>query len=108
MDEWMEDRIATLGLAGYIDEQLDPTSISEAGNTKLSDGLALYPDPADFFELLARHVVQSVHSRRQLEQQMTMFWANHFNTYWSKVRDVMAEEWWPQCPNPDGYCDVFS
>jgi uncharacterized protein (DUF1800 family) len=78
--EWSRDRIAALGIQGYIDEQLDPASIDEASNTDLTSRTALLVPPDTVQELGGLDVVNAVYARRQLEQQATMFWDNHFNT----------------------------
>jgi uncharacterized protein (DUF1800 family) len=79
-DEWTRDRIAALGLQGYIAEQLDPASIDESTNTELNSRRALLVPPDTVQELQGLDLVNAVYSRRQLEQQATMFWDNHFNT----------------------------
>ncbi|HET8945641.1 MAG TPA: DUF1800 domain-containing protein, partial [Candidatus Polarisedimenticolia bacterium] len=79
-DDWTRARIAALGLQGYIDEQLNPASIDESDNTALQSRRAPYVPPDHVGELQALDVVNAVYSRRQLEQQVTMFWDNHFNT----------------------------
>ena len=79
-DEWTRTRIATLGLSGYIAEQLNPASIDESTNTALSSRLAPLTPPDNVNELEGLDVVNAVYARRQLEQQTTLFWDNHFNT----------------------------
>jgi uncharacterized protein (DUF1800 family) len=79
-DEWSRDRIALLGVQGYIDEQLDPATIDEASNTELSSRLPLLVPPDTVQELVGLDLVNAVYARRQLEQQATLFWDNHFNT----------------------------
>lgn len=98
-DEWSADRVATLGLVGYIDEQLDPASIDESTNAALNDRVALYDPPDDVIDLIARDVVQATYARRQLEQQATVFWTNHFNTYWVKASEIF-NGLYPQCQEP--------
>ncbi len=102
-DEWTRDRLAAVGLDGYTQEQLDPASIDESTNTALNDLLALHDPPVDIIGLLARQTVTSVYARRQLEQQYTTFWTNHFNTYWGKLADIFQGAY-PQCPGPP-QCD---
>ncbi len=94
--EWSSSRIQTLGIQGYIDEQLDPASIDESGNTELNSRIALYDPPADIYGLVARQVIAAVYARRQLEQEMTVFWANHFSTYWQKPFDMLIS-YYPPC-----------
>ena len=83
-DEWSRDRIAALGKQGYIDEQLDPASIDETSNTALSSRLATLVPPETIQELQAFDIVNAVYARRQLEQQTTLFYDNHFNTEYQK------------------------
>ncbi len=95
-NEWTRDSIAALGPAAYIAEQLDPDTIDESTNLELQSELAKYDPPASIFELVARQNVQAVYARRQLEQQYTTFWTNHFNTDWSKVQNLFTQLY-PPC-----------
>ena len=79
-DEWSRDRIATIGMQGYITEQLDPAVIDESSNTELNTRRALLAPPDTVQEMGGLDIVNAIYSRRQLEQQATMFWDNHFNT----------------------------
>src|SRR6185436_8969181 len=79
-DEWSRARMAALGLQGYIDEQLNPASIDESTNNELINRRAALVPPETMTEFYALDVVNAVYTRRQLEQQVTMFWDNHFNT----------------------------
>ncbi|HZN02364.1 MAG TPA: DUF1800 domain-containing protein [Candidatus Polarisedimenticolia bacterium] len=79
-DEWTRGRIAALGNQGYLNEQLDPASIDETTNNELINRRASLVPPDNANELLALDIVNAVYARRQLEQQVTMFWDNHFNT----------------------------
>jgi uncharacterized protein (DUF1800 family) len=79
-DEWTRGRIAALGIQGYLNEQLDPASIDESSNNELINRRATLVPPDNVNELLALDIVNAVYARRQLEQQVTMFWDNHFNT----------------------------
>ena len=97
--EWSRDRLDTLGLQGYLAEQLDPGSIDEATNTELNTRLAQYDPPVDIVELIAVDVVQAVYARRQLEQQVAVFWANHFNTFWLKLSEAYSTAY-PPCESP--------
>ena len=49
--------------------------------------LGQHDPPVDVIDLIARHVIYSNYSRRQLAYKMTLFWFNHFNTDWEKLRD---------------------
>ncbi|HET8945639.1 MAG TPA: DUF1800 domain-containing protein [Candidatus Polarisedimenticolia bacterium] len=79
-DEYTRARIATLGIPGYLAEQLNPASIDESTNTELINRRTGLVPPDNINELLALDIVNAVYARRQLEQQVTMFWDNHFNT----------------------------
>lgn len=104
--EWTRDRYESTTLNAYIAEQLDPTSIDESTNTDLSSRLAGIDPPLDIFHLLQQQIVRAVYARRQLEQQVATFWANHFNTDWSKVANLFQGVY-PECDDmmlPEG-CD---
>lgn len=79
-DEWSRDRIATLGIQGYVDEQLDPQTIDESTNTELHDRLVGIEPPQTVANMMAVDIVHAVYARRQLEQNLALFWSNHFNT----------------------------
>lgn len=98
-DEWTRDRVATLGIAGYIDEQLDPASISENLNFELTAALAAYRPPLDILGLIGRRTVGHVYAYRQLEWEMAAFWNNHFNTFWGKTATIFNGVY-PQCQMP--------
>jgi uncharacterized protein (DUF1800 family) len=98
-NEWARDRIETLGLGEYVLEQLDPLSIDEGSNTDLSDRLDPINPPTDIYQLIQQQVVRGVYARRQLEWQVTAFWANHFNTFWQKLADIFQGVY-PQCQAP--------
>jgi uncharacterized protein (DUF1800 family) len=84
-NEWTRDRVGELGLAGYIDEQLDPASIGEADNTVLHDRRDALTPPPRIHELIGLAVVNGIYARRQLEQTTAIFWADHFNTDWQEI-----------------------
>ncbi|MCP3978231.1 MAG: DUF1800 domain-containing protein [bacterium] len=103
-NEWTRDRVETLGLQGYVAEQLTPTLISESDNDELNDRLfdvfGAPPDPIeppdDIIEQLQQQFIRGVYARRQLEQQVATFWANHFNTDWQKISELYIGAF-PQC-----------
>ncbi len=98
INEWSEARIGAIGIDAYIDEQLDPASISESDNVALSSRLSLYDPPDDVFDLMSQAIVRSVYARRQLEQQMALFWENHFNTDNNKVTSAFTDGWFSLDP----------
>lgn len=97
-NEWTAARMAVLGVQEYILEQLDPSDpdISDAINFDLNSRLASVDPPYDIFDLLAQQVIRPVYSYKQLEQQVAAFWANHFNTDWSKVTNLYVGAF-PDC-----------
>jgi len=98
--EWSRDRIAALGsVAAYVDEQLDPSSISETDNTELTSRLSTIEPPDNVTELIARQVVGGVYARRQLAEQAGSFWTNHFNTENRKVA-ASFNRLFPRCTSP--------
>jgi uncharacterized protein (DUF1800 family) len=98
-NDYAQARIAAVGLDGYLAEQLDPHFISEVDNFPLNDRLGPITPPADIFHLLQHQIIRAVYARRQLEQQVTTFWTNHFNTYWLKSRDLLQGAF-PPCETP--------
>jgi uncharacterized protein (DUF1800 family) len=105
--EWGRDRIAALGsLSAYIDEQLNPSSISEADNTDLNSRLTAIDPPDNVTELIARQIVGGVYARRQLAEQAASFWTNHFNTENRKIGDQF-KRLFPPCNGspPPPQCD---
>lgn len=98
--EWSRDRIATLGsVEAYIDEQLDPSSISEADNTELATRLAAIEPPDNAADLVSRQIVGGVYARRQLAEAVGSFWTNHFNTENRKLGDSF-DRLFPRCTSP--------
>jgi len=105
LDLWTRMRIEALGPAGYIDEQLVPSSVTEDPIYLLR--AAQYEPPVDIFGLIGRQTIGAVYSRRQLEWQTAIFWANHFNTFWGKLVDIFQGVY-PQCVSPGvpAQCDA--
>jgi uncharacterized protein (DUF1800 family) len=83
------ERVAAMGEAAFIDEQLDPQRTSDraadravASISSLAEPTAeLYDyDPAQLLLDLTRHaILRAVHSRRQLFEVMVDFWTDHLN-----------------------------
>ncbi len=79
------------GVEGYVAAQLAPDTIDESGNAALNTLLAQIPVPASEYDLatyedLARHqIVRALYSERQLLEQLTDFWENHFHTGFDKT-----------------------
>lgn len=89
-NEWTRARIASLGIQGYIDEQLNPASIDETTNTELKNRVTPFLPPASLQELQAIDIVAAVYARHQLEEQVTLFWDNHFNTNYAESSNFFA------------------
>lgn len=98
-DAWSRARLATLGVAGYVQEQLDWPAIDDS---TLEAALGQFPSLTMTFqqlraaydpnpvppqqplgviarELKQAKVLRAVASRRQLAEVLVDFWANHFN-----------------------------
>lgn len=88
---WSGDRVQSLGIAGYLAEQLDPASIDMSGNVEWAARRFGLAPPEDRTELQALQLVDAVYSYRQLEHRVAMFWQNHFNTEFLKTRIYFAE-----------------
>jgi len=90
------ERVASMGPDAWIEEQLAPESISDAGTdwtVRRIETVAL--DPPDVFDyprstvladLRRATIVRAVRSERQLQEAMVEFWTDHFNVYAGKAR----------------------
>lgn len=85
---------ARLGLQGYIDQQLNPDTITEVGYTPQPAEFVLDSSVSDTVQLRRMRwdlMRRQAHSRKQLLEVMTQFWENHFSTYWNKHQVTSAE-----------------
>ncbi len=83
------DRVRTLGVDEYLDEQLAPESINDtACDLRARRFESIHASAGDIFEYrkgvvereLFRHtLLRAVYSRRQLFESMVNFWTDHFN-----------------------------
>ena len=81
--------LETIGHEAYIFEQLDPYAIPE--NPVLDPKIAAIPIETNYTNY-ARHVMlRGRYSSRQLLEQMTDFWSNHFNTYYWTFRRFVRD-----------------
>lgn len=99
-DEWSRQRIRTLGIDAYIEEQLHPASLDDSAlearlraefpalTMSLAELRGYYneflpppsPRPSEVRRQIARaKLIRAVRSKRQLEQVLVYFWLNHFN-----------------------------
>jgi uncharacterized protein (DUF1800 family) len=85
-NEYLAGRYSTLGVTGFLNEQLAPETIDESSNTDLNSRLSSLEPPENINELIGLALVRGVYARRQLQQVVTMFWANHFNTNYADIR----------------------
>lgn len=85
-NEYLAGRYSTLGVTGFLNEQLAPETIDESSNTDLNSRLSSLEPPENINELIGLALVKGVYARRQLQQVVTMFWANHFNTNYADIR----------------------
>lgn len=86
-------RVARIGVAAYVDEQLAPDALAEEPVLTWRLGTladTLDPDTGLLFDeddkrlvaaLRQSATLRAVYSRRQLQERMTEFWTNHFNIY---------------------------
>ncbi len=84
--EYAKSRYDALGWNAFIDEQLAPASIDESSNTDLTTRRAPLIPPENTNELVGLAIVNGTYARRQLEQVVTIFWVNHFNTNYNDIR----------------------
>ncbi|HEY9152798.1 MAG TPA: DUF1800 family protein, partial [Anaerolineales bacterium] len=91
----MYARVKQIGLAAFIDEQLNPENINDDATDQLMSHFAtLTMTPEQRFqlpqfgqpiqELVAATIFRQWHSQRQLKEVMVDFWSNHFNIYIGK------------------------
>jgi uncharacterized protein (DUF1800 family) len=86
-------RVARLGAAAYVEEQLAPDTLPEDAVLTWRLGTladTLDPDTGLLFDeddkrlvaaLRQSATLRAVYSRRQLQERMVEFWTNHFNIY---------------------------
>jgi uncharacterized protein (DUF1800 family) len=92
------ERVQRMGLAAWIDQQLNPSRINDSAvETHLSSTPAppaSFSDPKearraareDVLNLAGERLTRAVYSDRQLEEVLVDFWFNHFNVYAGKGR----------------------
>jgi uncharacterized protein (DUF1800 family) len=83
------ERVRSMGLARWVDEQLDPDRIDDtACSLRARRFETVYHDPGTCYEYkkpvlreeMARHtLLRAVYSRRQLFEVMVSFWTDHLN-----------------------------
>jgi hypothetical protein len=88
------ERATALGLAGYLEEQLNPEAIEDTAVDLLLRQLTIYhmevsqlveQDEAEAaVELISSTMLRALYSKRQLYEAMVEFWSDHFNIYLRK------------------------
>ncbi|MGE3163804.1 MAG: DUF1800 domain-containing protein [Planctomycetota bacterium] len=78
-----------IGIDGYLAEQLNPTSIDETTNDVLNLVLSILDPAVDPVFVLFQQVARPLFARRQLQENLTDFWENHFSTYLLKSNQVL-------------------
>jgi uncharacterized protein (DUF1800 family) len=89
------EAVRKMGMATYIEQQLNPMSLNDATERLLGDLITLDMTPAEMFaagktprelvyELDAATVLRAVHSERQLFEVMVNFWSEHFSIFHQK------------------------
>ena len=90
------ERVTQMGLAAYIEEQLNYEAVADTANDLLMRHLTLYQmdvsqlieeEPKDaVIELIGSTFMRAIYSKRQLYEAMVEFWSDHFNIYLRKER----------------------
>ncbi len=88
------ERAAAMGLAAYLEEQLNPQEIDDTAVDLLLRSLTLYHmDTSQLIEqdeqeataeLLTATIWRALASKRQLYEALVEFWSDHFNIYLGK------------------------
>lgn len=82
MTPTLYNEVDALGAQGFLDQQLDPSSIDDTAFTRRIAG-ATVNTRTELRALMLRHMI---FSKRQLLEVMTWFWDNHFNTDINSLR----------------------
>ena len=91
----MIERVKGIGLAAFIEEQLNPESIPDPGmdsllqpfstlNMTVAERLQLAENNQSARELIEATILRQWHSQRQVFEMMVDFWGNHFCIYIGK------------------------
>jgi uncharacterized protein (DUF1800 family) len=93
------ERVASLGIEAYLEEQLNPAAIDDAACDVTLRNLTYYP--MDITQLLAQEpedialdfgastITRGLLSKRQLYESMVEFWSDHFNIYVRKNENML-------------------
>jgi uncharacterized protein (DUF1800 family) len=88
------ERVGRLGLAAYLEEQLNPEAIDDTASEVITRHQHLYQMDASLLmeqepgeatiELIGSTFMRAIYSKRQLYEAMEEFWSDHFNIYLRK------------------------
>ncbi|MBO1317414.1 DUF1800 family protein [Acanthopleuribacter pedis] len=81
--------ILTMGIDAWLEAQLNPETVPQS--PLVEQDQTFFDADANSNNLRARMLLRMVHSERQLEEVMTWFWENHFNTDLTKTASVREE-----------------
>src|SRR5687767_1775575 len=93
------EHASQLGLAAYLEEQLNPAAIADTTCDIALRNLTYYP--MDITQLLAQEardvaydfgqstISRALYSKRQLYEAMVEFWTDHFNIYLEKNKHML-------------------
>lgn len=82
--------ILNIGIDAYITEQLNPELIDESGNDILNLVLSFLDPVADPLNILYLQFARATYTERQLQENLTDFWENHFSTYVIKQNQFLV------------------
>ncbi len=86
------ERVNTIGIKAYIEEQLNPKTIDDSEVLANIEGWIEAPEVFNRERHLAYYTLyHAIYSKRQLQEVMTQFWENHFNTDVSKTSSYADE-----------------
>lgn len=90
------ERVSQMGLATYLEEQLNYEAIEDTANDLIARHQTLYQMDASqlveqepkeaTIELIGSTFMRTLYSKRQLYEAMVEFWSDHFNIYLRKER----------------------
>lgn len=81
------NEVHQIGAAAFINQQLNPASIDDS---EFQTAIANWV-PGSRRELIDYQLQHAIFSKRQLQEIMTWFWENHFNTDINKTRRIGYE-----------------
>ncbi len=79
--------IKSLGPETFLKQQLHPETIDDSEFEAMLDNLG---EPKHIGELQSYQIAHSLYSKKQLNEIMTWFWDNHFNTNYSRVGTALT------------------